>query len=52
MTATPPRQAIGVFLRREDAEAMVAECLRDEPTWETILRVEEIELDEPSVSDK
>jgi hypothetical protein len=34
-----------VFLRREDAEIALAECLADEPDWKDILRVVPIELD-------
>jgi hypothetical protein len=33
-----------VFLSREEAEDVLAGCLRDEPDWQWLLRVEEIEL--------
>jgi hypothetical protein len=37
-------EAIDVFLRRDDAEDALADCLRDEPEWRSLLRIEEIEL--------
>jgi hypothetical protein len=37
-------KAIELFVRREDAERMLAEILRDEPNWESLLRIEEIEF--------
>jgi hypothetical protein len=37
-------EAIDVFLSREEAEDALANCLRDEPGWRGLLRVEEIEL--------
>jgi hypothetical protein len=40
------QEAIELFLRREDAERMLSEVLRDEPGWERLLRIEEIELAE------
>jgi hypothetical protein len=43
-------EAIDVFLQREDADAFLAECLKDEPAWKDVLRVVPIELDERSVS--
>jgi hypothetical protein len=36
--------AVEVFLRREDAEQMLAEALSDEPEWIDTLSVEPIEL--------
>jgi hypothetical protein len=39
------RAAIDVFLSREQAEEALADCLRDEPQWQGLLRVEEIELE-------
>jgi hypothetical protein len=39
-----------VFLRREDAEATLAGCLRDEPKWANVLSVATIERDERDVS--
>jgi hypothetical protein len=43
-------EAIDVFLREEDAERALEECLLDEPQWAGLLRVEPIELDERDVS--
>ena len=40
------REAIDVFLRREDAWAALAEILEDEPDWAGSLFVVPIELDE------
>jgi len=37
-------EAIDVFLRPEDAQRALEECLRDEPDWRGLLRVEEIEF--------
>lgn len=37
-------QAIDVFLNRDEAEDALAGCLRDEPDWRYLLRIEEIEL--------
>lgn len=37
-------QAIDLFLRREDAERALSECLTDEPSWREALRVEAVEL--------
>jgi hypothetical protein len=37
-------EAIDVFLSRDEAEGALADCLRDEPQWRYLLRVEEIEL--------
>jgi hypothetical protein len=33
------RQAIDVFLREEDAERELEECVSDEPQWRGLLRV-------------
>jgi hypothetical protein len=49
VTADDP-EAVDVFLRRGDAEAALAGCLRDEPEWADVLSVEEIELDDGVVS--
>jgi hypothetical protein len=43
-------EAIDVFLSREKAEDALANCLRDEPEWRGLLRVEEIELAGVAVS--
>jgi len=37
-------EAIDVFLRPEDAQRALQDCLRDEPDWRGLLRLEEIEL--------
>jgi hypothetical protein len=37
-------ETIDVYLTREEAEAALADCLRDEPEWRDLLRIEEIEL--------
>jgi hypothetical protein len=34
------RQAIDVYLREEDAQRELEDCLRDEPEWRGLLRVE------------
>jgi hypothetical protein len=38
-------EAIDVFLSEDDADRALAECLRDEPEWRGLLRVQELELD-------
>lgn len=43
-------EAIDLFLREEDAYWALAECLRDEPQWHGLLRVEEVELSADFVS--
>jgi hypothetical protein len=43
-------EAIDLFLREEDAERALEECLQDEPQWTGMLSVERIELDERNVS--
>jgi len=37
-------EAIDVFIRPEDAQRALQDCLRDEPDWRGFLRVEEIEF--------
>jgi hypothetical protein len=37
-------EAIEMFLRREDAEDALADCLADEPEWRGLLRIKELEL--------
>ncbi len=39
-------EAVELFVRREDAELMLAEVLADEPRWQELLWVELIELGE------
>jgi hypothetical protein len=41
-------EAVELFMRREDAERMLAELLRDEPSWDSLFWIEEIELGELS----
>jgi hypothetical protein len=38
-------RAIDLFPDREAAEAMLADCLADEPGWADVLSVERIELE-------
>ncbi len=38
-------EAIDVYLCEEDAQRALEDCLRDEPQWAGLLRVEEIEPD-------
>jgi hypothetical protein len=44
------REAIGLFVRREDADVELEEILGDEPDWAGRLSVVPIELDERDVS--
>ena len=44
------RQAIDLFVRRDDADAELEEILGDEPDWTGLLYVVPIELDEQRVS--
>jgi hypothetical protein len=37
-------EAIDVYLCEEDAQRALEGCLRDEPDWKGLLRVEEVEL--------
>ena len=39
-------EAIELYTRREEAEATLAALLRDQPDWEALFRIEEIELGE------
>ncbi len=50
VTAESPEEAVDVFIRREDADAALADCLRDQPAWADVLSVVPIELDERGVS--
>jgi hypothetical protein len=43
-------EAIDLFLREEDAERALEECLCDEPQWAGLLHVEPVVLDECEVS--
>jgi hypothetical protein len=43
-------EAIDVFLCEADAWRALEECLRDEPEWRTLLRVQEIEFSGASPS--
>jgi hypothetical protein len=37
-------EASDVFIRPEDAQRALQDCLHDEPDWRGLLRVEEIEF--------
>ena len=37
-------EAIELFVTEEDAKRALEDCLRDEPDWRGLLRVEEIEF--------
>lgn len=37
-------ETIDLFVRREDAERALKGCLRDEPDWKGLLRIEQVEL--------
>ena len=37
-------ETIDLFLTEQDAQRALADCLRDEPEWRYLLRIEEIEL--------
>jgi hypothetical protein len=43
-------ETLDLYLSRKDAEAELAEILRDEPNWKEVLRVVPIERDERNVS--
>jgi hypothetical protein len=43
-------EAIDVFLCEDDAQHALEDCLRDEPEWLNLLRVEEIDLSGASLS--
>jgi hypothetical protein len=43
-------EAIDVYLAEEDAQRALEDCLRDEPDWRGLLRVEEIEFSATSTS--
>lgn len=38
------REAIDMFVRREDAKDALADCLADEPEWRGLLRIKELEV--------
>ena len=42
--------AVDVYLCEEDAQRALEDCLRDEPQWRGLLRVEEVELSGASLS--
>ena len=42
-------EAIDVFIRFEDAQRALQDCLGDEPDWWGLLRVEEIEFSATSL---
>jgi hypothetical protein len=43
-------EAINVYLCAQDAQRALEDCLRDEPVWHGLLRVEELELSDTSPS--
>lgn len=43
-------EAIDVFLRSDEGQRALADCLRDQPEWRGLLRVEEIEFSVTSES--
>jgi hypothetical protein len=43
-------EAIDVYLAEEDAQPTLEDCLRDEPQWRGLLRVETVELDHEHTS--
>ena len=43
-------EATELFITEEDAKRALADCLRDEPQWRGLLRVEEVELDHEHTS--
>lgn len=50
LDSTSPREAVDVFLRKEDAFEALAECLQDEPSWGELLSVTAVEIDETVIS--
>jgi hypothetical protein len=40
-------EAIDVYLCEQDAQRALKDCLRDEPDWKGLLRVEELEPADP-----
>ena len=44
-------EPIDVYVRHEDAERTLAELLRDEPGWRTLLSIAEIALSAPAESE-
>jgi hypothetical protein len=43
-------EAIDVYLCEEDAQRALEDCLRDEPEWEGLLHIAELELERASPS--
>jgi hypothetical protein len=44
LVETGDPEAIDLYIREEDAQRSLEECLSDEPQWRRLLRIEEIEL--------
>ena len=44
-------EAIDVYLCEKDAQPALEDCLRDEPQWRGMLRVEEVEFSGASLSE-
>jgi hypothetical protein len=45
-------EAIDVYACEQDAHRALEDCLRDEPQWQGLLRVDEIALDHEHTSPK
>lgn len=44
------QEAIDLFLSRDEAEAALEECIRDEPQWQSMLRIVKVELQQADLS--
>jgi hypothetical protein len=44
-------EAIDVYLCEQDAQRALEDCLRDEPEWRGLLRVEEVDFSGASLSE-
>ena len=44
LTELQDPEAIELYITEEDARRALEDCLRDEPQWRGLLRVEELEL--------
>ena len=45
LDSDPLGDCVDLFLRREDAERFLSECLADEPGWRSVLIVEDVEYE-------
>lgn len=48
LVAAGDPEAIDVYLCEQDAQRALEECLRDEPDWRGLLRVEEVDFSDTS----